>query len=142
MVTAEIFVTASILSIAVFSVNHPLRTSKECATKLCRTFQRSKNYGEDVLRGGLILCEQRVTFQFFSSQVLFTYRMHEFNQSLRYDQRMHTVDIAGSIAYAKALCLAGLLTKDEEGQITNGLKRVEEEWASGSVSANSKLLRW
>jgi argininosuccinate lyase len=59
--------------------------------------------------------------------------MHEFNQSLRYDQRMHTVDITGSIAYAKALCLAGLLTKDEEKKITNGLNRVEEEWASGTV---------
>ncbi|KAJ2976715.1 hypothetical protein NUW54_g11523 [Trametes sanguinea] len=29
--------------------------------------------------------------------------MHEFNQSLRYDKRMYAADIAGSIAYAKAL---------------------------------------
>ncbi|KAK7693647.1 Argininosuccinate lyase [Cerrena zonata] len=36
--------------------------------------------------------------------------MHEFNQSLRYDQRMWRVDIAGSIAYSKALHKAGILT--------------------------------
>lgn len=61
------------------------------------------------------------------------FRMHEFNQSLRYDQRMHTVDTIGSIAYAKALSLAGLLSKDEETKITDGLKRVEREWAAGTV---------
>ena len=59
--------------------------------------------------------------------------MHEFNQSLRYDQRMHAQDIKGSIAYAKALALTGLLTKDEEEQIISGLKKVGDEWKNNQV---------
>ena len=61
-------------------------------------------------------------------------RMHEFNQSLRYDKRMHAADIAGSIAYAKALTLTGILTKDEENKIVAGLKSVGKEWEDGVVS--------
>ena len=57
--------------------------------------------------------------------------MHEFNQSLKYDQRMHAQDIRGSIAYAKSLALRGILTSDEETQIVNGLRKVGEEWATG-----------
>ncbi|TCD60532.1 argininosuccinate lyase [Steccherinum ochraceum] len=60
--------------------------------------------------------------------------MHEFNQSLRYDKRMYAVDIAGSIAYAKALTLIGILTKDEENKIVEGLKTVEKEWETGVFS--------
>lgn len=59
--------------------------------------------------------------------------MHEFNQSLRYDKRMYAADIAGSIAYAKALTLIGILTKDEETKIVEGLKLVEKEWEEGVV---------
>lgn len=59
--------------------------------------------------------------------------MHEFNQSLRYDQRMHAQDIKGSIAYAKALTLTGILTKDEEEKLVAGLTQVGEEWKDGTV---------
>jgi argininosuccinate lyase len=59
--------------------------------------------------------------------------MHEFNQSLKYDQRMHSADIRGSIAYAKALTRVGILTKDEEGKIVAGLKSVDQEWENGTV---------
>ncbi|OCH95043.1 argininosuccinate lyase [Obba rivulosa] len=58
--------------------------------------------------------------------------MHEFNQSLRYDQRMHAADIRGSIAYARALALVGILTKDEEQKITDGLTAVGKEWEEGT----------
>jgi argininosuccinate lyase len=61
--------------------------------------------------------------------------MHEFNQSLKYDQRMHTADVRGSIAYAKSLTLVGILTSDEESKIISGLKAVEKEWEDGVVSA-------
>jgi len=57
--------------------------------------------------------------------------MHAFNQSLKYDQRMHTVDIQGSIAYAKALTLVGILSVEEEARITKGLTAVEKEWQQG-----------
>lgn len=59
--------------------------------------------------------------------------MHAFNQSLKYDQRMHAVDIKGSIAYAKSLTLVSILNKDEETKIIDGLLAVEKEWEDGSV---------
>ena len=60
--------------------------------------------------------------------------MHEFNQSLKYDKRMYDADIRGSIAYSKALTLVGILTKDEEVKIVNGLEAVKKEWEDGVVS--------
>lgn len=57
--------------------------------------------------------------------------MHAFNQSLKYDQRMHAADIRGSIAYAKALRRVGLLTEEEEIKMTQGLDAVGREWATG-----------
>ena len=59
--------------------------------------------------------------------------MHAFNQSLSYDKRMHAQDIKGSIAYAKSLALSGILTKDEEHRIIQGLQEVGQEWANGIV---------
>ncbi|KAL1680923.1 L-Aspartase-like protein [Schizophyllum commune] len=58
--------------------------------------------------------------------------MHEFNQSLKYDKRMWEADIRGSIAYAKSLCRAGLLTKQEETAILGGLNSVAKEWTEGT----------
>jgi hypothetical protein len=59
--------------------------------------------------------------------------MHEFNQSLKYDKRMHAADIRGSIAYAKTLTRVGILTLEEESKITQGLQAVGKEWATGVV---------
>lgn len=73
-----------------------------------------------------------------------TLRMHEFNQSLRYDRRMHIADIQGSIAYAKALQRSGLLTEDELEKMVVGLNKVGEEWDNGTVSRDARhiLLRY
>ena len=60
--------------------------------------------------------------------------MHAFNQSLSYDKRMHAQDIRGSIAYAKSLALSGIITKEEETRIVEGLQEVGKEWAAGTVS--------
>jgi argininosuccinate lyase len=57
--------------------------------------------------------------------------MHAFNQSLKYDQRMWSADIQGSIAYAKSLTLVGILTKEEEDKMIEGLKVVGKEWENG-----------
>ena len=62
--------------------------------------------------------------------------MHEFNQSLKYDKRMYDADIRGSIAYSKALALIGILTKDEEVKIVNGLEAVKKEWDDCVVSSD------
>ncbi|KAJ8586650.1 putative argininosuccinate lyase [Rhizopogon salebrosus TDB-379] len=57
--------------------------------------------------------------------------MHAFNQSLKYDQRMHAADIRGSIAYAKGLRRIGILTEEEEIRMTQGLNTVGREWENG-----------
>lgn len=61
--------------------------------------------------------------------------MYEFNQSLKYDKRMHAADIKGSIAYAKALTLVHILTEQEKSKIIDGLNIVGKEWAEGKVSS-------
>ncbi|GFZ43155.1 Argininosuccinate lyase [Saitozyma sp. JCM 24511] len=57
--------------------------------------------------------------------------MHEFNQSLKYDKRMYTADVKGSIAFSKALLKAGILNEHEQQEIARGLKLVEGEWERG-----------
>jgi argininosuccinate lyase len=65
------------------------------------------------------------------------HRMHEFNQSLKYDKRMYKADIKGSIAFSKALLKAGILNEHEQSEITRGLKEVESEWESNKVCWSS-----
>lgn len=65
-------------------------------------------------------------------------RMHEFNQSLKYDKRMYAADVKGSIAFSKALLKAGIVSDKEQKEIERGLKEVEGEWARGEVSALSR----
>eukprot|EP00560_Eucampia_antarctica_P005943 CAMPEP_0197823576 /NCGR_PEP_ID=MMETSP1437-20131217/902_1 /TAXON_ID=49252 ORGANISM="Eucampia antarctica, Strain CCMP1452" /NCGR_SAMPLE_ID=MMETSP1437 /ASSEMBLY_ACC=CAM_ASM_001096 /LENGTH=469 /DNA_ID=CAMNT_0043422809 /DNA_START=54 /DNA_END=1463 /DNA_ORIENTATION=+ len=57
--------------------------------------------------------------------------MEKFNESLSFDKRMWSQDIRGSVAYAKAIVLAGIITKEEGDVIINGFDKVSEEWASG-----------
>ena len=40
--------------------------------------------------------------------------------------------LKGSQAYAKALAKTGIITDDEAQQIVEGLKKVEQEWESGT----------
>ena len=74
-------------------------------------------------------------FEYYSN----LHSMHAFNQSLKYDQRMHAADIKGSIAYTKALTLVGILTKAEETQIIDGLHAIGKEWEAGEVKIPFKI---
>ncbi|KAG0724448.1 Argininosuccinate lyase [Chionoecetes opilio] len=56
--------------------------------------------------------------------------MEKFNASISYDKAMWKQDIQGSIAYAKALEKARLLTEEESGIIIKGLETVRQEWAT------------
>ncbi|NXV83046.1 ARLY2 lyase, partial [Atlantisia rogersi] len=47
------------------------------------------------------------------------------------DQRLSEVDIQGSMAYAKALEKAGILSKTELEKILSGLEKISEEWSKG-----------
>ena len=54
-----------------------------------------------------------------------------FTASVNFDQRFYRQDIQGSIAHAKMLCDANVLTADERDQIINGLQEIETQVESG-----------
>lgn len=56
------------------------------------------------------------------------------NNSLPIDKRLFDEDIRGSVAYAKALSKANLITELECTEITSGLEKTRLEWKSGTMS--------
>ncbi|HEX4201386.1 MAG TPA: argininosuccinate lyase, partial [Chthoniobacterales bacterium] len=58
--------------------------------------------------------------------------MRRLSESVSFDWRLFKFDILGSIAHAKALHKAGLLTLDELAQIETGLLAIEKEIAAGT----------
>jgi argininosuccinate lyase len=57
-----------------------------------------------------------------------------FTASVNFDQRFYRQDIQGSIAHAKMLCEAKVLTADERDQIINGLQEIETQIESGEFA--------
>ncbi len=57
--------------------------------------------------------------------------LRRFNDSLPFDRKMWQADIRGSVAYAKALARAGLISAEEQDQLLSGLQKVWQEWADG-----------
>jgi argininosuccinate lyase len=62
-----------------------------------------------------------------------------FTASLAFDQRLWPYDITGSVAWAKALGRAGLLTASERDTIVRGLEAVREELAGGAFPFRPEL---
>ena len=58
----------------------------------------------------------------------------EYNASLSFDWRLAEVDVRGSIAWAKALMKAKVITLDEQHQIVKGLTDILGEIRSASLS--------
>ncbi|MBL8144908.1 MAG: argininosuccinate lyase [Anaerolineae bacterium] len=58
--------------------------------------------------------------------------LRQLNDSLPFDRRMALQDVAGSIAYARAVGRAGVITESEAGQIVAGLEQVREEFLAGA----------
>ncbi len=54
-----------------------------------------------------------------------------FTASIGFDRRLWREDIRGSVAYARALARAGILTPEEEEKIVQGLEEIGEEIARG-----------
>ncbi|MDZ4763612.1 MAG: argininosuccinate lyase [Chloroflexota bacterium] len=54
------------------------------------------------------------------------------NDSIGYDKRMYAEDIRGSIAWARAIAGAGVITDDEAAQIVAGLDQVKAEFDAGT----------
>ena len=57
--------------------------------------------------------------------------MRQFQDSIRFDVRLWQEDIDGSMAYARALVGAGVLTEEEADVIQDGLDEVRAEFAQG-----------
>ena len=57
-----------------------------------------------------------------------------FTASVNFDQRFYRQDIQGSIAHAKMLCNASVLSADERDQIINGLQEIETQIESGEFA--------
>ncbi len=57
--------------------------------------------------------------------------MQQFNDSMPFDQRMWEADIAGSIAYARAIARSGIISKGERDALIKGLETVFDEFAAG-----------
>ena len=58
-------------------------------------------------------------------------RIEALNRSFPFDQRLWREDIDGSLAWARALQRAGVLTKSELKAVTRGLRAVHDEFGAG-----------
>lgn len=59
--------------------------------------------------------------------------VHQFNASLHFDARLFEEDITGSIAWARGLVGAGVLTATEAETICAGLEQVRTEFRDGTI---------
>ena len=58
--------------------------------------------------------------------------MEQFNASIGFDRRLYDADVTGSVAYARALAHAGLISDVERDTLIDGLERVRAEFAAGT----------
>jgi argininosuccinate lyase len=63
----------------------------------------------------------------------------QFTESVSFDWRLYKQDIAASIAHAKGLVKAGVLTKAEAAKIERGLRVIEREIEAGKFKWNAAL---
>src|SRR5262249_57856039 len=62
-----------------------------------------------------------------------------FTGSLAFDRRLWPHDLAGSVAWARALARAGLLSAAERDAIVRGLATIRDELAAGPLPVRSRL---
>jgi argininosuccinate lyase len=65
--------------------------------------------------------------------------MEEINASIGFDKRLYKHDIAGSIAHARMLEAAGILTRDDKDAIISGLETVRGEIEAGDFTFSRAL---
>jgi len=63
--------------------------------------------------------------------------MRRFGDSIDFDRRLAAADVQGSMAYARALARAGLLTAGERDQLVSGLKTVRAEFEEGTFEVKA-----
>lgn len=65
-------------------------------------------------------------------------QVEQFTASLPFDRRLYAQDITGSIAWARALAQAKVLTKDEAARIAEGLKTVRKSIEDGRAEFSTR----
>src|ERR1041385_3394124 len=60
--------------------------------------------------------------------------MRDANASVDFDQRLFAEDIRGSLAWAEALCARGIISREEEVRIGEGLRAIEAEIRAGKFA--------
>ncbi len=63
----------------------------------------------------------------------------EFSESISFDKRLYKHDICGSIAHAKMLAEAGIISKDSAGKIVSGLEKIEKDIEANKFKFTSEL---
>jgi argininosuccinate lyase len=66
-------------------------------------------------------------------------RVEEFTSSLSYDQRLFKQDLAGSMAHARMLGAAGIISPAEAEEIVRGLTEIAQEMAAGEFDFDPAL---
>ncbi|NLK75201.1 MAG: argininosuccinate lyase [Clostridiales bacterium] len=59
--------------------------------------------------------------------------VHEFNQSISFDQRFYKQDIEGSIAHVTMLAKQGIITDEDRDTIIEGLKSIKDDITNGKL---------
>lgn len=62
----------------------------------------------------------------------------DFNSSIKFDKRLYKEDITGSIAHAKMLARCGIISKDDEKALTEGLVGILDDINSGALKIDEK----
>lgn len=64
--------------------------------------------------------------------------VHNFNESLSFDQKFYKQDIRGSIAHVTMLASAGIITNEDKDTIIAGLKSIDEDITSGKLEITTE----
>jgi len=65
--------------------------------------------------------------------------VEEFTESVSFDRSLYHQDIRGSIAHARMLARAGILTEQERDAIVQGLKTIEQDIEQGAFAWSTRL---
>lgn len=66
-------------------------------------------------------------------------KTNDFNSSISFDCRLYKHDITGSIMHAKMLSKQGIISKDDEIKIENGLISILEDLENGMLEIDKML---
>ena len=64
--------------------------------------------------------------------------VHNFNESISFDQKFYKQDIAGSIAHVTMLAKQGILSEEDRDAIIGGLKSIREDLDNGTLEITTE----